>query len=165
MITGYICCAGDNVEEKLIRLVAGHLELEYTEVIVIGEVLSQLAEQIISQLKSADFDFEVLLPDEEVDDLSACIDSLGLWCSGFLVGFGTGAKKLEDGSITEDVKEALEDILQIAQIDSNDYQEDSDQRSYMEIVEYLRTACMLIFTELGLVKYDSKPATHSPTIH
>ncbi|PCJ13425.1 MAG: hypothetical protein COB04_16495 [Gammaproteobacteria bacterium] len=154
LISGYICSGGDGHEENIVRLVAGQLELEYSSVLEINQLLSFLTKQVIEQLQHPDFEFELLLPDDDIDELRACITALGSWCSGFMIGFGTGAKNLKDHEITRELQEILKDMMAIAEVEEAEYVEEDDENDFYELIEFVRTSSMLIFTELALQREE-----------
>lgn len=169
LVSGYICSGGDPHEERIIRLVAGQLELEYSSVLEINQLLSFLTKQVVEQLEHPDFEFELLLPDDDIEEVSECIKALGAWCSGFMVGFGTGAKNLKDDQITAELQEILKDLMEIGEVEDSEYKEEEDENDFYELIEFVRTSSMLIFTELALQREDQKEAQESsnsgPTVH
>lgn len=165
LVSGYICAGGEVSEEKIIRLVAGQLELEYSSVLEINQLLSFLSKQIVEQLEHPDFEFEVLLPDDDIDELRACINALGAWCSGFMVGFATGAKKLRDDQITTELQEILKDLMEIAEVEDSEYDGEEDENDFYELIEFVRTSSMLIFTELALQREDQGDNRGGATVH
>ena len=67
--------------------------------------------------------------------------------------------------ISEDGKEALRDIAAIGQIstdlDADEDAEEDGEKDYLELVEYIRIAVQLIFSDLDPME-NAKP---EPTIH
>jgi len=67
--------------------------------------------------------------------------------------------------ISEDGKEALQDIAAIGQIstdfDGDEESEEEGEKDYLELVEYVRVAVQLIFSDLDPLE----KATPEPTIH
>jgi uncharacterized protein YgfB (UPF0149 family) len=67
--------------------------------------------------------------------------------------------------ISEDGKEALQDIAAIGQIstdlDSDQETEEEGEKDYLELVEYVRVAVQLIFSDLDPIeKADPEPTIH-----
>lgn len=142
-------------------------ELDFTQPpgAEVRAALSQLFHTVQAQLARQDFELQLLLPgdDAPVERRVAC---LSRWCQGFLVGFG-GAGHVGDAQLSEQHREALEDLASIALVDLD--REDSEamqaaEADYMELVEYVRMAALGLFMEFG-----SKPAVGSdpdePTVH
>jgi len=105
-----------------------------------------------TQLDSEDFSFEPLLPDDDTPlaDRTHC---LGLWCGGFNAGFGAGRQDLSKANghnsskLSDDEQEVLRDMEQIARVDPNLLDADDAEEleaSYAELLEYVRTAVMLM---------------------
>lgn len=97
-----------------------------------------------STLEQDDFSFNLLLPDDNTE-LMQQAEALKLWCQGFLFGVGLVGKSalqhLHGG------KEILKDIAEFTKLDSNVAGEE-DEQALMEIVEYLRSAVLLLRDEL-----------------
>ena len=56
--------------------------------------LLRMPEEVLDALRSPDFEFEPLLPADDVP-LAERVAALAAWCGGFLYGFGAGAPKPE----------------------------------------------------------------------
>jgi hypothetical protein len=87
--------------------------------------------------------FDLLLPDDE-EPLEARAEALHEWCYGFLYGYGVaGGRDLS--LLPEEAAEVLRDISQFAQarFDLGE-DEEEDELSYSELVEYLRVGVMLL---------------------
>jgi len=86
-----------------------------------------------------------------------------------MVGFGTGAKNLKDDQITAELQEILKDLMEIGEVEDSEYKEEEDENDFYELIEFVRTSSMLIFTELALQREDQKEAQESsnsgPTVH
>jgi len=123
-----------------------------------------LYQQSLSQFESLDMSLDLLLPDDDDYELSQRVESLGLWVQGFLAGFGTQGRQA-DKKLSEDAREMLNDLAQIAQVGSVDLEEDEDsENNFFELSEYVRMGAVYIFTECN------KPATapeqaEKPTLH
>lgn len=105
-------------------------------------ILAALFEHTRTELESLDFDFDLLLPDDEME-LQERAEALSHWCQGFLQGLGSLSGPLVCG---EDGKEVLNDLYQIANLQTQGLTEE-DEESYFELAEYLRVAVQLLRTE------------------
>ena len=98
--------------------------------------------------------FEPLLPDD-CDRADVRAEGLAHWCEGYLHGLVSGEHDaaLRERLAAEPVADAIKDMLQItrATVDEND-DEESNEESYAEIVEFLRVAAQLIYEELAEVR-------------
>ncbi len=107
------------------------------------------------QLSSFGFDFEILLPTPEPDQDLLLISSLSKWSEHFLLGLGIAetlahkskAQKMDKKGI----KEAKEDIQRVSRIYNQILQcnEAFDEEAFTALLEHVRIATMLIFTELN----------------
>jgi len=115
----------------------------------------------LEEMSDDQFNFMPLLPDDG-DPLADRLNSLAEWCSGFLAGFGSaGARRPEE--FTEDALSALRDIQQISQVDTEIDEEEDGEAAYFEVLEYVRMAALMIFTEFGMDKDNAVPP--GATIH
>ncbi len=121
----------------------------------------QLRNFTLEELTDDQFNFMPLLPDDE-DPLQQRLTSLAEWCSGFLAGFGsTGERKKEDFS--EDCLMALRDLQQISQVDTDVEEEEMGESAFYEVLEYVRMAALMLFTEFALDRDRMIPP--STTLH
>lgn len=124
--------------------------------------LIELYQRTLAQYESDDFDFALLLPDDE-QMLAQRAEALGSWCSGFLSGFGLHTR--ESQKLSAEAQEGLQDLAQIAQIAADtDVDSEEDEADLMEVQEYVRMAAMLMFNECNRVAEPDKEQT-PPTLH
>ena len=99
----------------------------------------------------------LLLPDDEAPLAQRAV-ALGQWCQGFLAGFGLTAR---DGALSAEAMEVLQDLSAIAQVQSALEESEDGESDYMEVMEYLRVAPLLLFSECA------KPAAPAakPSLH
>lgn len=107
-------------------------------------VLVHLFEETRSLLASDDFEFDLLLPDDEVV-LSEQVEALTEWCRGFLLGVGfTHAAS----DLSREATEILKDIAEFTKLDT-EAEGEEDESDFMEITEYMRSAVLLLKSELN----------------
>lgn len=111
------------------------------------DLLKQIYEATYHELTEFSFEFSLLLPNDEAD-INVRAEALGLWCQGFLTGL-----ELAKVSVTQtkegELKEALDDIIEIAKINFGDIaSNEEDETAYFELVEYVRLTVLMIFHEL-----------------
>lgn len=128
--------------------------------------IMQLYLATLQQLQAPDFSFELILPDDD-QPLAGRADALGLWCSGFLSGFGLQERKGSQGLSIEG-QETLRDLAQIVQITTAaDAEAEEDENDLMEVQEYVRMAALLVFSECN--EPDGQPsdaaAETAPVLH
>ncbi|SET82620.1 UPF0149 family protein [Thalassotalea agarivorans] len=99
------------------------------------------------------FAFQLLLPDDDESLLERC-HALAVWVQGYNLGFGL--QQTSKASLSDDVKEVLNDFSEIANL-SEDLEEDEDtEQAFYEISEYVRISSLLCFSELGVPPEDKK---------
>lgn len=93
------------------------------------------------QFEDRDFGFALLLPDDDAP-LVERSEALFDWCRGFLGGFGLAAGK--DPPLSDEGREALEDIARLAGATPEPDGDDEDEAAYAEIEEFVRVAVLLL---------------------
>jgi len=96
-----------------------------------------------SELTGDEVALVLLLPSDDALLAERAL-ALGQWCQGFLNGFGL---IVGDRALSRDVVETLQDLSAIAQISSQLEESEDSEADYMEVMEYLRVAPLLLFTE------------------
>ena len=107
-------------------------------------VLVRLFEETRRLLASDEFEFDLFLPEDDAS-LIEQVEALKNWCRGFLFGVSSGTSA---ANFPKDAREILKDIVEFTKLDAN-AEGDEDERAYMEITEYLRSAVLLLRDELG----------------
>jgi uncharacterized protein YgfB (UPF0149 family) len=109
-------------------------------------LLIRLYEETRRLLAGDDFEFDLFLPDDEVP-LAERIVALKSWCQGFLFGVGYMWSKPE---FSKDANEILKDIAEFTKLDAETEDEnEEDEVALMELTEYLRSAVLLLRTEVN----------------
>jgi len=139
------------------------LALETDEVARLKEhsPLGQLYWVVNEQLRDPEYSFELLLPDESRTMAERC-EALAAWCSGFLFGLGS-AGALELDTTSPEVKEVLEDVMEISRFSVEDVQGgEEEEQAFVELEQYLRVAVLLVWTERHPREShsDSGPSVH-----
>lgn len=109
--------------------------------------LDRLYAASLQQLESPDFEFELLLPDDErpVDERG---DALLAWGRGFLGGFGLAAG--ESPPLSEESSEALADLARITSSELTYEDPAADEEALGEVAEFVRVAVMLLHSDCVL---------------
>ena len=92
-------------------------------------------------LESADFGFDLLLPDEETP-IGERGEALLGWCRGFLGGFGLSAGS--NPPLSDDGADALRDLAKMAGSELTYEDPEGDEESLAEVAEFVRVAAMLL---------------------
>lgn len=113
--------------------------------------------------------FRLLLPDDDYE-LPERVDSLVLWVRGFLEGLAISASdRLQ--KLDGELQEILKDFVEICQLDSRVEQDESSEKEFVEIIEYVRIGVLNLYAELNepqIVNEASdqqQPPAGSRTLH
>lgn len=110
--------------------------------------LKELQSITQQQLESLDYDFQLLLPDDD-ESQAVRAESLGDWCYGFIGGLGLAGVSDEEIE-SADIKEILGSFSQIANIDHSGLEEDEDsEKELTELMEYVRMAVIYIYQDFS----------------
>jgi uncharacterized protein YgfB (UPF0149 family) len=123
----------------------------------VRQALIGLQEMVKGELTSDDMTVVLLLPSDD-EPLGERAIALGQWCQGFLTGFGltTG-----DRALSSEAMEVLQDLAAIAQVQDALEESEDGESDYMEVMEYLRVAPLLLFTEFNkAAAAEPKPSLH-----
>jgi hypothetical protein len=110
-----------------------------------------------NELTSDDITVVLLLPSDD-EPLLARTTAMGQWCQGFLNGFA----RIGGQSLSDDARDVVQDLAAIAQIQDALEESEDGESDYMEVMEYLRVAPLLLFTE---TKKTAEPAPAKPSLH
>lgn len=120
--------------------------------------LSQLFDYTQALLASPDYDFNLLLPDDEAS-LRIRSEALCVWCQGFITGMATTHIKI-DYTADSDLSAAIELIEQTATIPYDYVTDNEDEESaFHEVLECLRVSVILIYNELRDAAEESEYQT------
>lgn len=150
LICGFIC-AGNKLDGKswLVPMLGFLKKLDNDLLEAYKTILLELYEISSIKLQSFEFDFELLIPDDD-EPLQVRATALSYWCQGFIVGLNRmGISEAE--MITADAKEALNHIIEISKLDYEmiDVNE-QDELAYAEVMEYVRMAVLMIYSEIAV---------------
>lgn len=101
------------------------------------------------QLQDADFSFQLLLPSDK-QPVEEQVNALAGWSQGFLGGLGL-ARMPETILQNTVIKEALADITEIGKTkDSPDLAKEESEAACFELIEFVRMAVLLIYTQCAI---------------
>lgn len=161
LITGQLSAGARFDSDTLLRVLCELMNVTQLDHEVTKVTLIELYQATLFQLQDEDFGFRLLLPDDD-QEMSQRVDALSSWCSGFLAGFGM---YLGDHSMSETLKEGLQDLSEIAQVSSAPEELSAeDEAGLLELQEYVRMAALFMFTEcnpnVGPDNEDSRTKLH-----
>jgi uncharacterized protein len=123
----------------------------------VRQALIGLQEMVKNELSSNDVTVVLLLPSDDAP-LGERAVALGQWCQGFLGGFGLTVR---DKALSAEAMEVLQDLSAIAQVQNALEESEDGESDYMEVMEYLRVAPLLLFSECAKpVVAAAKPSLH-----
>ena len=110
------------------------------------EVLQNLYHNSEKQLSDFLFEFQLMLPADS-ETLPNRAEALSVWCQGFLTGLKLVQIPIVDREPSE-MTEAIHDLIEIAKMNHEEVIEnEEDEEAYVELVEYIRMAVILIYQE------------------
>lgn len=108
----------------------------------------ELHAETLEALRSEDFGFAPLLPDEDVP-LADRVAALAEWCGGFLYGVGAAGAG-EAAAKSDAVAEILGDLSDISRAELEPGRgDDEGETDYAELQEFVRAGAQLAFDELA----------------
>lgn len=108
-------------------------------------LLLRLFDETRKLLTGEGFEFDLLLPDED-GSLTVQIEALKNWCQGFLFGVGM-TNKISEAEWPDDMREIVRDISEFTKLEDQAGGEE-DEKAFVEITEYLRSAVVLLHDDL-----------------
>lgn len=149
LICGFIC-AGPRMNGKAwLDVVLGAIEPRSKDIETLRKVLIEIYMTSNKQLKNMDFDLNLLLPSDE-QSLSARARAVGEWCDGVMAGLGLAGVDIESCE-SEDIREALFHVWEIAQVDYERLEfSDEDESAYARVVDYMHTTTYMLYNEFAL---------------
>lgn len=107
--------------------------------------LSELLESTASSLQDPEMGFTLLIADEDYS-LNERMQTLLEWCEGFLSALADN-QQFKDGALSEELKEAIQDLEQITSIDEAIEDDEQNEQDYFAVSEYVRMTAMMLYTE------------------
>ncbi len=111
------------------------------------EILQHLYDESKKQLNDFLFDFHLLLPADS-STLPERAEALTVWCQGYLTGLKMVQVKIV-GREPSEITEAINDLIEIAKMNFEEViASEEDEAAYIELVEFVRMAVILIYQDL-----------------
>ena len=124
----------------------------------VRNALIGLQQMVKGELTGDDVTVVLLLPTDDAP-LTERAAALGLWCQGFLSGFGLNCR--DSSTLSTEANEVLQDLAAISQVQDALEESDDGESDYMEVMEYVRIAPLLLFSE---TRKDAAAAA-KPSLH
>ncbi len=146
LLAGLMAANLDVLPQDYLAHLAEYADLQPNQLTQITEVLETLFGKLHSSWSGLGLDFELLIPDGD-ELIEERADALGAWCESFLAGLGLSGELTKNQRLSEDTRQALEDLSEIARIET-DSSEDSIEKDFADVSEHVRLAALLVATEL-----------------
>lgn len=153
-------CAQLN-DAQVLSIAIEHIGVDNLEDKESEQLLLEIFQRLEKNLASTDMTFKPLLPDDEFA-LTDRVGALSHWVRGFLEGIAlqVGPDLMEKG---EEVREILQDLVDISQIDAEVDDDEVAEAEFTEVVEHVRMSVLSLF--FTLIDSDSPNNSVPPTIH
>ncbi|MFP1809890.1 YecA/YgfB family protein [Lonsdalea quercina] len=162
LISGMLC--GGNHDDSWKTLVSELTNDGLSFPQALAQPLLEIYQITRDTLEDEGFMFQLFLPDDTQDNVTVFerADGLAGWVNHFLLGLGVVQPRLD--KTQGELKEAIDDLRNIAQL-GYDEDEDQDQlaQSLEEVVEYVRVAAIMChneFTHPVVTVPEQKPTLH-----
>ncbi len=123
--------------------------------------LNSLYEHVDQEIEQDSSSFVLFLPDDEYA-LTERLEALALWVRGFLEGIALAANE-ELAKVDEELQEILRDLIQISQLDERVSANESAEREFFEICEYVRIGVLNLYAEFN--EPAESEEQRKPTLH
>lgn len=111
------------------------------------DLLQAMFDASAKQLSEFLFEFQLVMP-PDTEPLPSRAEALTLWSQGYLTGLKLAQVQLV-GREAGDVTEAINDLIEIAKMNYEDVvASEEDEAAYIELVEYVRMAAVLIYQDI-----------------
>lgn len=142
LLSGFACTNTSAADAQL--LLADHCNQNTALPKSSAAIAAQLFEHTASTLDSSDFTFTLLTADENAA-LTEHAGALSEWVSAFLAGFGLTASAIK---LSQEGKEALADLGQIAQLAVDDDEDEQEQAALFEqILEHVKICVITLHVD------------------
>lgn len=141
------------------ELVTGGNDPAYTH-----EMLQALFDASAKQLNEFLFEFQLVMPPDS-EELPVRAEALTLWCQGYLTGLKLAHVQIVDREPSE-ITEAINDLIEIAKMNYEDVvASDEDEEAYVELIEYVRMAAILIYQDMREQDHGKSSTSSSNHLH
>jgi len=120
----------------------------------VRDALLSLAATTWDALDAGDMALTLLLPCDD-EPLETRVESLGLWCQGFMHGLGAGGEPGADNPLLAEgvTREIIADFSEITRAAFTAEETEAEgEAAYMEIVEFVRVSTQLAYEELHRIR-------------
>lgn len=147
VLCGFLCSSANAKDTHWLQQVlpgaeAGDLLAQQTQ-----QVLLKLQQYYLDQLNSSDFQFALLLPNDE-QALAARLQALTQWCDGFSLGLSAGGlSQKRSHNLSEQSQEFIQDVLRFTELETHLQTNEENEAAYMQLVEYLKVGVVTLYED------------------
>lgn len=166
MLCGLICAGATDKGVEWLETILQVMEPRSEELQHFNrDILINIFHRSLQQIAGFGFDFQLLIPDDDTP-IAMRARSIGEWCQGFLEGIGFAGHLLNRESLSQTVADSLQRLYDISHIDYTSLaMGEEDEPALMEVVEYVRMAVLMVYTELVLKVKEGLYGDQSGVIH
>lgn len=145
LICGYVSVGADEEAQSYLQAIGANEKSEESRqaMVALFDIFSISQQQLIQ----FDFEFQMMLPDEEAP-LSERARAFSAWCEGFTRALAI--HHIDQNSLSDE--EAQESLLHLAEFSELDHDmleaNEEDEVAFMEVHEYARMAVLKLFAEI-----------------
>lgn len=123
-----------------------------------ARITEVLYRDVCDQLQAGNLEYQLFLPEDDID-LETRSEAMVHWCQGFLLGLQY-VGVADHSQFQEELAEIINDITEISQMTLGELDHsEEEERSYAELVEYLRVGVMLFWETLSAQQSQSSTST------
>jgi yecA family protein len=112
----------------------------------VSEQLLALFQGSRKVLKDESSSFALFVPEADKNSIATRTDAVAAWCRGFLLGLSAGGLK-EFATLPDSIREALEDLLDIAEVVAEEGEDEQQEQALSDLEEYVRVVVQLIYDD------------------
>lgn len=123
-----------------------------------SEQLLVLFQASRNALKDENFSFAIFIPEADNNSIATRTEAVAAWCRGFLMGLSAGGLK-EFATLSDSVREGLEDLLDIAEVEAEQGEDEQQQQALSDLEEYVRVVVQLVYDDRRQADLQTADAT------
>lgn len=123
-----------------------------------SEQLLVLFQASRNALKDENFSFAIFIPEADNNSIATRTEAVAAWCRGFLMGLSAGGLK-EFATLSDSVREGLEDLLDIAEVEAEQGEDEQQQQALADLEEYVRVVVQLVYDDRRQADLQTADAT------
>jgi len=148
ILCGFICAGKEMDGKSWIEPILGSQTVSNEVLDENRALLLKLYEISSIKLQMFELNFSLLLPDDS-EALQIRAEALSHWCQGFIIALNRSGINLRT-AVSDEVRDALKQMLEISKLDYDIIAvNEEDERAYFEVVEYVRMAVLMVYTEIA----------------